>query len=277
MNAAQTATMPHSNGIPLLGLGTYPLQGDEAVRAITAALELGIRHIDTAQMYGNEADVGRAIRQSGIARHEVYIVTKVDPSNLGAGNFRSSVEKSMQHLGGPADLLLIHWPPEDRELDATLDRLVAEHQRGMAHAIGVSNFTPRMLRQAHARTKGLIINNQVEFHPLLDQRELLQTASELGITLSAYSPLARGAAMKPQAVQAIAERLNRPASEIVLRWIIQQGVAAIPMTTKRENALSNLNALQFELSAEDMSAISAIGTRQGRTIDPGWMKGRWDS
>jgi diketogulonate reductase-like aldo/keto reductase len=121
-----------------------------------------------------------------------------------------------------------------------------------------------------------VVNNQVEFHPLLDQSAVLAAARELNIAVSAYSPLARGAALKPQAIAAIAARLGRPASEVVLRWILQQGVIAIPMTTKRDNLLSNINALGFELSAEDMAAISAIGTRQGRTINPSWMAGRWE-
>jgi 2,5-diketo-D-gluconate reductase B len=133
-----------------------------------------------------------------------------------------------------------------------------------------------MMRRAQELAKGSIICNQVEFHPLLDQSKLLAVARELGIALAAYSPLARGKALKPDVIQAIAARLNRPASEIVLRWILQQGVAAIPMTTKRENALSNANALSFSLSDDDMAAISAIGSPNGRTINPAWMAGRWN-
>jgi 2,5-diketo-D-gluconate reductase B len=264
------------NGIPILGFGTYPLSGDEAVRAAAMAIGLGFRHIDTAQMYGNERDVGRAIKASGLKRQEPYIVTKVDPANLGKERFVDSVARSIEDLGGPVDLLLIHWPPGDREFDAAIDRLVAEKERSTTRAIGVSNFSPGLMRRAQERAKGAIVNNQVEFHPLLDQKQLLAAAKELGIVLSAYSPLARGAALKPQAVADVAHRLGRPPSEVVLRWIIQQGVAAIPMTTKRENALSNLNALSLMLSEADIAAISAIGTRQGRTINPSWMAGRWD-
>lgn len=262
-------------GIPLFGFGTYPLTGDEVYRAVRMAIDIGIRHIDTAQMYGNEKDVGRAIRDCGIARAELYVVTKVDPGNTGKDRFAPSTAQSIADLGGPADLLLIHWPPDDSDFDAALDRLMAEKARGSAKAIGVSNFNPAMLRRAHQRTNGDIINNQVEFHPLLDQSKLLAAANELGVTLSAYSPLARGAALKPQAIQDIAARLGRAPSEVVLRWIIQQGVVAIPMTTKRDNALSNLKALDFTLIAEDMNAITAIGTRQGRIINPSWMAGRW--
>jgi diketogulonate reductase-like aldo/keto reductase len=267
---------PAANGIPLLGLGTYPLRAEACYRAVRMALELGLRHIDTAQMYGNEAEVGRALRDSGVPRSEVFVVTKVDPGNLGASRFAASVARSLEALGTMPDLLLIHWPPPDPELDAVLDRLMDEHRKGSTRAVGVSNFSPAMMRRAQARCGGAIISNQVEFHPLLDQSAILATARELGIAVTAYSPLARGAAMRPAAIIAIAARLGRPASQVVLRWIVQQGVAAIPMTTKRENALSNSAVLDFSLSDDDMAAISAIGTRQGRTLSPSWMAGRWE-
>lgn len=269
-------SMPSANGIPLLGSGTYPLMGDECRRTVLMALELGLRHIDTAQMYGNEKDVGRALRDSGLPRGDLFVVTKVDPGNVSASRFASTVARSVEDLGSVPDLLLIHWPPANAEMDAVLDRLMAEKDKGNARAIGVSNFSPAMMRHAQKRLGGAIINNQVEFHPLLDQSAILTTARELNITISAYSPLARGAAMKPPIIAAIAARLGRAPSEVVLRWILQQGVAAIPMTTKRENMRSNISALDFELSAEDMAAITAIGTRQGRTINPSWMAGRWE-
>jgi 2,5-diketo-D-gluconate reductase B len=263
-------------GIPILGCGTFPLRGDDAYRTVRMAIDLGVHHIDTAQMYGNEADVGRAIRDCGVPRHELYVVTKVDPGNVSEARFAPSVARSMDDLAGPADLLLIHWPPEAREFGAALDRLIAEMQKGMTAQIGVSNFTPNMMRRAYERTNGKIINNQVEFHPLLDQSALLAEAGRLGIVLSAYSPLGRGAALKPEAIQAIAKRIGRSPSEVVLRWIIQQGVVAMPMTTKRDNAVSNLGALDFELSSDDMATISKIGRPEGRLINPGWMAGRWN-
>jgi 2,5-diketo-D-gluconate reductase B len=263
-------------GIPIFGCGTFPLRGDEACRTVRTAIDLGIHHIDTAQMYGNESDVGRAIRDCGVPRHELYVVTKVDPGNLSVDKFASSVGRSMDDLGGPADLLLIHWPPEAGEFDAALERLVLEMQKGMTRHIGVSNFTPNMMRRAYERTDGKIINNQVEFHPLLDQRALLAEARKLGVVLSAYSPLGRGAALKPDVIQEIAKRIGRPPSEVVLRWIIQQDVIAMPMTTRRENAVSNLRVLDFELSPDDMAAISKIGRPEGRLINPSWMDDRWN-
>ena len=265
-----------ANDIPLFGFGTYPLRGEDARRAVTMALDLGIRHIDTAQMYGNERDVGRALRDSGLRRGEIFVVTKVDPGNLGADRFATSVARSMDDLGGPADLLLIHWPPHDAELEAVVDRLQVVRERGMTRSIGVSNFSPRLLRRAQLRAAGALVNNQVEFHPLLDQSALLAAARELGIVLSAYSPLARGKALAANAVRDIARRRAVPESAVVLRWTMQQGVVVIPMTTKIANARDNLKALTFELSDAEMAAISRLGSRSGRIIDPGWMAGRWD-
>lgn len=268
--------MKKLNNIPTLGLGTYPLQGDDVYNAVRMAIDLGYRHIDTAQMYGNEAGVGRAIKDCGIDRNELFIVTKVDPGNIAQNRFAKSVQQSIADLGGPVDLLLIHWPPADAELDGALDRLMAERENGSTKAIGVSNFSTQMMRHAQGYTAGKIACNQVEFHPLLDQSKILKAATELGIVLEAYSPIARGAALKPGVLLEIAKRCDRPPSEIVLRWITQQGVVAIPMTTKKENASSNLRSLDFDLSPEDMKAITLLGSSNGRTINPSWMQGRWD-
>jgi 2,5-diketo-D-gluconate reductase B len=267
--------IPAQKGIPQLGLGTYPLTGEDCYSTVRMAIDLGYRHIDTAQAYYNESEVGRAIADCGVARDELFIVTKVSPANLQRDLFANSVEKSVFDLGGPVDLLLIHWPPTDDALPGMLDLLVAERDRGHAKRIGVSNFSPRLLALAHERTKGEIVNNQVEFHPLLDQRQLLTAAQKQGVSVSAYSPLARGAALKPEVIRTIAKRHGRPPSEIVLRWILQQGVIAIPMTTKKENAASNLRAFEFELSLDEMDQISALGSEEGRTVAPGWMEGRW--
>ncbi len=268
--------MSKLTGILQIGLGTYPLKGVEAYKAVRMALDVGYLHIDTAQMYGNEKEVGRAIKDSGMARDQLYIVTKIDSGNISAEKFGRTTAMSVAALGGPVDLLLIHWPPEDSEMNSALDSLVAQLENGHAKNIGVSNFSSQMLRYAQAYTQGKIACNQIEFHPLLDQKRLLSAANELGIGITAYSPIARGAAMQQPVIKQIAEKLNRPPSEIVLGWILQQGVAAIPMTTKKENAESNLRAMDIELSLEDMAAITAIGTSGGRTINPSWMNGRWD-
>ena len=209
--------MLSATGIPLLGFGTFPLQGDEVHRAVTSALEIGFRHIDTAQMYGNERKVGEALKQSGLPRGELYVVTKVDPGNSAASRFRDSVEASIAALNGPVDLLLIHWPPADEDLDAVIDRLVAAQAQGFTKAIGVSNFPVRLMRRAAQRSPIQLINNQVEFHPLIDQHAVLAEARALGMTLSAYCPLGRGMVLKEPVIQEIAQRHGRPPSEIALR------------------------------------------------------------
>jgi 2,5-diketo-D-gluconate reductase B len=269
--------MKRVNGIPILGFGTYPLASDEADRAISTALELGFRHVDTAQMYGNEAEVGRALARSGVARSELYIVTKVDPSNIGASHFLPSVERSVAHLGGPVDLLLIHWPPAEAQFDAAINLLSEAHARGFSRAIGVSNFTIAMMQRAKLRAQSPIIANQVEFHALIDQAKLKTEADTLGIALMAYCPLGRGQVMKSPVIQEIAKRLARPASEVALAWILQQDVVAIPMTTKRENAMSNLRALDLQLSPVDMDAITRVSKGNRRLISPSGWAPKWDN
>ena len=271
----ETRPVPAFNGIPALGLGTYPLSGQDCTDSVKMAVGLGYRHIDTAQMYGNEREVGAALKSCGVPRNQIFVTTKVDPSNNGKARFSDSVKRSIDDLGGPVDLLLIHWPPPDAEIDATLDLLKAEHVAGRTARIGVSNFTPRMLRQAAKRLPEIACN-QVEFHPLLDQRELKKAADALSVPLVAYSPVARGRTFQNGVIKAIAEKHKRPPSEIVLRWIVQQGVVAIPKTSKRDHAASNLNIFLFELTPDEMTAISGIGSSAGRTINPGWMSGRWN-
>jgi 2,5-diketo-D-gluconate reductase B len=270
--------MKTTNGIPVLGYGTYPLTGVECRDGVAMALDLGIRHIDTAQLYDNEKDVGQAIAKSGVDRAEIFLVTKVARDNLGRRHFMHSVEESLDKLGvEQVDLLLIHWPPSEADFDQALDSLCAAQVSGLARGIGVSNFTIALMRRAAKRSGQKLINNQVEFHALLDQSEVRAEAEKLGMVLSAYSPLGRGAVLKDPVVVEVATRLKRPPSEIALRWIIQQGVVAVPMTTKRDNARSNLKVLDFELSPADMAKLSDASKQNRRLVSPlGWAP-KWDS
>lgn len=269
--------MQTANGIPFLGYGTYPLTGAECRDGVAMALDLGIRHIDTAQIYDNETDVGHAIARSGLKRDEVFLVTKVARDNLGPRHFMHSVEESVGRLGvEQVDLLLIHWPPAESGFDQAIDSLCAAKTRGLARQIGVSNFTVALLKRAAERSSEKLVNNQVEFHALLDQSKVRAEAEKLGMVLSAYSPLGRGAVLKDPAVIEVAGRLKRPPSEIALRWIIQQGVVAVPQTTRRENAKSNLRVLDFELSPADMTKLSQASKQNRRLISPlGWAP-KWD-
>lgn len=270
--------MQTANGIPVLGYGTYPLTGAECRDGVAMALDLGIRHIDTAQLYDNEKDVGQAIAKSGLRRDEIYLVTKVARDNLGRRHFMHSVEESLDKLGvEQVDLLLIHWPPAEADFEQALDSLCAAEASGLARRIGVSNFTIALMRRAAKRAGQKLINNQVEFHPLLDQSQVRTEAEKLGMVLSAYSPLGRGAVLKDPVVVEVATRLKRPPSEIALRWIIQQGVVAVPMTTKRDNAKSNLKVLEFELSPADMAKLSQASRQNRRLVSPlGWAP-KWDA
>ena len=270
--------MPWDAGIPAIGFGTYPLSGADGQAALEMALEVGFRHIDTAQMYGNEVEVGRAIAVSGLKPGEVFVTTKVSRGNLAADRFLASVRRSLDNLRREqVDLLLIHWPPDDaREIEPVIDRLNLAAEDGLAARIGVSNFTVAYLRRAVARSARKLAINQVEFHPLLDQSTLKSAADELGIALSAYCPLARGAALSQPVVKSIAERLGEPASAIALRWIIQQGVIPLPMTSKRANAQANLRALNIKLDPQDMAAISKLTLTKRRFVSPGNMSAIWD-
>jgi 2,5-diketo-D-gluconate reductase B len=269
--------MKTANGIPLLGYGTYPLTGVECRDGVAMALDLGLRHIDTAQLYDNEKDVGQAIARSRINRDEIFLVTKVGRDNLGRRHFIHSVQDSLEKLGvGHVDLLLIHWPPVEEDFDSAIDSLCVAQASGLARAVGVSNFTIPLMKRAVKRASQPLINNQVEFHPLLDQSRVRTEAEKLGIVLSAYSPLGRGAVLKDPTVLEIAKRLGRPPSEIALRWIVQQGVVALPMTTKRENARSNMRIFDFELSNADMARLTATSKQNRRLISPtGWAP-KWD-
>ena len=247
--------MKRVNGIPILGFGTWPLSSDEARRAIATALEVGFRHVDTAQMYGNEAEVGGALAASGVKRKELFIVTKVAPGNLGRDSFMPSVEGSLAHLGGPVDLLLIHWPPGEGPFRSGGRTPVGGQGARPCQGDRGQQFHHRHDDACRQARPIAMLANQVEFHPLIDQAKLKEAATKLGIAISAYSPLGRGAVMKDPVIQAIA-RNTRPPSEVALAWITQQDVVAIPMTTKRENAASNLRALDLVLPEEDMAAIS---------------------
>ena len=270
--------MKKINEIPILGYGTWPLAGDGCYRGVLMALELGIRHIDTAQIYGNEREVGRAISASGVKRSDIFLVTKIAYDNLTNAKFAPSVDQSLEALGvGEVDLLLIHWPPPDKLFDAMIDKLNEACARKATRRIGVSNFTIAQMQRAADRASASIVNNQVEFHPLLDQSRVKREAEKLGIVLSAYSPLGRGTVLKEPVIVEIAHKLGRPPSEVALRWIVQQGVIAVPMTTKRENCLSNLRALEFELSDDDMKAITALNHQNRRLVSPAGWAPKWDN
>ncbi|MEM6461062.1 MAG: aldo/keto reductase [Pseudomonadota bacterium] len=239
--------------------GTYPLQGDVAINAILAAAEVGYRAFDTAQMYGNEADTGQALKATGIRRDELCITTKVHPDNFSEDKFIASVEQSLKHLQiDYADVLLLHWPPTGGNIAPSLQLLQSAHNQGLAKNIGVSNYTVQMMRDAKSIIDVPIVTNQVEFHPLLNQDTLLAGANEVGIPLSSYSSVARGEVFKHPLFAEIGEGYEKTAGQVVLRWILQKGVSVNTMSTNPENIRRNFDIMDFALSSVHMARIEKL-------------------
>ncbi|WP_338770515.1 2,5-didehydrogluconate reductase DkgB [Massilia sp. METH4] len=265
--------------IPAIGLGTFRLQGQVVIDSVRAGLELGYRHIDTAQIYGNEADVGTAIAQSGVPRTELFVTTKVWTSNLEAGKLIPSLEASLDKLRlERVDLALVHWPsPQDAVPVAEYMQALLEAKRaGLARMIGISNFTIRHMRQAiDAVGAAEIATNQVEIHPFLQNRAVVAFAREHGIHLTAYMPLAYGKVMTDPVIAGIAERHGANPAQIALAWSLQQGYAVIPSSTKRANLGSNLGAARITLSDEDMAAIATLEAND-RIANPEGIAPEWD-
>jgi len=261
--------------IPKLGLGTWQLSGAACEEAVVDALALGYRHIDTARMYANEADVGRGLAAAAVDRGEVFVTTKLLPQNLRAGEVRRQLEGSLQELQmGYVDLLLIHWPsPDGTPLSETLGAMRELQEQGAARHLGVSNFPSAMLREALELAP--IVCDQVEYHPYLGQSALLDLARQRDVMITAYSPLAQGAVLRDPLIRGIAEAHGRSPAQVVLRWLLDQpGVAAVPKAASHEHRAANLDVFGFELSDADRKAIA--GRERGvRTIEPSWAPD-WD-
>lgn len=247
--------------------GTYPLKGTELSNAVAAAIEAGYRAFDTAQMYQNEADTGATLGSSGMARDELCVITKVHPDNYTPNRFMTSVEDSLKHLRlDVIDVLFLHWPPADGQIEAPLDLLQQAHARGLARSIGVSNFNAAMMARAAELTDVPLVANQIEFHPLLDQSRLLAASVETGIPLMSYSSVARGAVFKVPLFTELAESYGKTPAQIVLRWILQKGVVANTMSTKPANIRANFDVMDFTLSTIDMARIDALGATNYRIV-----------
>ncbi len=253
--------------MPAVGYGTYPLRGQDAVDGVLMALELGYRHVDTARMYGNEKEVGEAIRRSGVARDDIFVTTKIWPADYAPGRFAAAARDSREALGvGAPDLLLLHWPPKDSPLEQALEQLGAAHDEGLARNIGVSNFGPDMMDTAVRMLPGRVHSNQVEFHPYMEQSAVLRRAGELGIRLVAYCPLAHGKVADEPVIAGIAQRLGRSAAQVTLRWILDQGITVIPKSADRDRAAANLSCTDVELSDDDRRAIGSLARPDGSVL-----------
>jgi 2,5-diketo-D-gluconate reductase B len=250
---------PYETGVFQRGFGTFPLRGPVLNQAVSDAIEVGYRAFDTAQWYGNEADLGAALADIGFPRDELLITTKVHPENMNTARFLPSVEGSLRDLRADViDVLLLHWPPNDGPVEPSLALLQEAHRRGYARYVGVSNYTTAMMRHSLAVMDVPLAVNQVEFHPLLDQSKVLAASLETGIPLSSYCSLARGEIFKYPVLAAIGERCGKTPAQVALRWILQKGVALNTMSTRRENMQVNFDIVDFELSREEMRQIDAL-------------------
>lgn len=259
-----------SNGaeIPAVGLGTWDARGEAVVRAVMAALDAGYRHIDTAAMYGNEAEVGEAIRNHTAPRGEIFVTTKVGSSELANGRLQKSAEVSLKRLQlDQVDLLLIHWPSRSVPFREQVLALCDAKRRSLTRHIGVSNFTPKFLEAAVAIANEPIVTNQVEHHPWLDQRDLMATARRLGVSITSYSPLGRARLLDEPAIVKIARAKGKKPAQIVLRWHVQQPMnVAIPKSTTPQRIMENFDIFGFELTGEEMGRISGLARRNGRMV-----------
>ncbi len=267
--AARTRALADGNLIPLFGLGVWQVpDGPTTVNAVRWALELGYRHIDTAQVYGNEASVGRALRESGVARDQVFVTTKFNPSRKDAA---AELERSRQRLGTDyVDLYLVHWP----QGGATRAWPGMERARelGYARSIGVSNFGRRELDQLLAVAPVPPVVDQVQFSPFEDRRALLEGAQQRNIVVEAYSPLGTGRHLSNQTVRRIASSIRRTPAQVLLRWCLQRDLVVIPKSTHRERIAENAQIFDFSLSDENMAALDSLDRTDGtdRALERPW-------
>jgi 2,5-diketo-D-gluconate reductase A len=264
MTSAQAARqLSDGTSIPMLGLGVWQVpDGTTTVNAVRWALELGYRHIDTAQLYGNEEGVGRALRESGVPREEVYLTTKFMPGNADPV---AELEQSLKRLGAEqVDLYLVHWP----QGGATRfwAGMEAARERGLARSIGVSNYKASELDQLTRAASAKPVVNQVQFSAVEYRRGLLEAGERLGIVTEAYSPLGTGRHLRDRRVAAIAARAGRTPAQVLLRWCVQRDVPVIPKSTHRERIEENAKIFDFELTPEDMSALDALDQTGGTSV-----------
>lgn len=260
--------------IPRLGLGTWQLSGEACVQAVCDAIELGYRHIDTARGYGNEAQVGQGLHDSGQNREEVFITTKLWYTELSAIGVHDQVERSLRALRTDyIDLLLIHWPNRHVPLGETLGAMIDAREAGRVRHLGVSNFPSALLREALDLAP--LICDQVEYHPYLGQEKVLEVAHERDLVVSAYSPLAQGAVLRDPVIGEIAEQHGKAPAQIALRWLLdQRRVAVIPKAASHEHRAANLEVFDFELTGDERRRIDGL-VRGHRTIAPPWAPD-WD-
>ncbi|RYB90163.1 aldo/keto reductase [Nocardioides glacieisoli] len=254
----QTLTLSGGSTIPLLGFGTWQIKGDDAVRATAAALEAGYRHLDTATVYGNEAEVGRALAESGVPRDQVFVTTKCPPDN--AGKELDTLKKSLELLQlDHVDLWLIHWPGSGSVNTDLWKAFIEARDAGLTKEIGVSNFDAALLDEVTQATGEAPAINQIRWSPLLFDAQTVGDHRDRGVALEGYSAL-RGGTLDHPVIVEIAERLDRTPAQVIIRWHLQHETVVIPKSVNADRIRSNADVGGFELSAEDMTTLDGLGS-----------------
>jgi 2,5-diketo-D-gluconate reductase A len=270
VTAVPTIALNNGVEIPQLGLGVFKVPPRDTEAVTRTALEIGYRHVDTAEMYGNEAGVGRAIRAAGLDRGEVFVTSKLDNPFHAHDDALKAFDRTLQELGfDQVDLFLIHWPlPDVGDYVETWHALEEIYRSGRARAIGVSNFHPHHLRRLLAASEVVPAVNQVEVHPYLVQDEVRAFGAEHGIITEAWAPIARGRVLRDPVVTGIAERLGRTPAQVTLRWHVQRGDVVFPKSVTRSRIEENFRLFDFELTEPDMAAITGLDRHERTGPDP---------
>jgi 2,5-diketo-D-gluconate reductase B len=259
----------HGAHIPIVGFGTMRLKEETGAQAIESAIRAGYRHLDTAAFYGNEREVGQAMRASGVRREDIFLTTKVRDNNLKADDFARSLDNSLKLLDVPAvDLLLIHWPNPNVPMTESIGALNKAKRDGLTRHIGVANYTVALLDEAWRNTREPLVTNQIEVHPFLDQTKVIAASRGHGMSVTAYCPIARGRVPGNPVLERIAAAHGKTASQVSLRWLVQQGIIVIPGSGKPERQKENFAVLDFSLSPAEMNEIATLKRPDGRVVNP---------
>ncbi|SEV87535.1 aldo/keto reductase [Natrinema salifodinae] len=271
MEETDPETCPSTQGMPMLGLGTWQNEDpEECAESVRTALEMGYRHIDTAQAYGNEEAVGEGIAAADVDREDVFLATKVWIDNLSHDDVLETTRNSLDRLGVDyVDLLYVHWPSREYDAEETLSAFSELYDEGLIEHVGVSNFLPEQLAAAVDACDAPIFANQVELHPLLPQAEIREACADYDIEVVGYSPLARGQVFDQPEIQEVAEKHGVSEAQVSLAWAREKGVTAIPKATGEDHIGDNWESLTVELDQEDVDAIDSID-ETSREVDPGF-------
>jgi len=255
--------------IPAIGLGVMTLKEETCVQAVDAALRMGYRHIDTAQNYGNEREVGEGLRASGFARDEVFVTTKVWHDRLKASDFERSVDESLARLKLSAvDLLLIHWPAKDVPLKETIAALCQAKREGKTRHVGVANFTVALIEEAVKLASEPLVTNQIEVHPFIDRSKVIAVCRRHGLAITAYCPVARGQAPGDAVLGRIGAAHGKSPAQVSLRYLVQQGIIPIPRSANPQHLADNIAIFDFSLSRAEMAELDRLKSANKRIVNP---------